>query len=111
MTEVSWTDISLAPMDGTEVLLWDGFGVVQGAFDAPTSFEDFLEFCDDDEGEEEWREYLRENPGMGWVARDPITGDLMFLDPVAFAEVPSPPKGFGSASRRVVMSAGMAGEA
>lgn len=86
-----WEPIETAPMDGTTILVCDDFGVVAAAYDGPTSFEDFLLICQEGEGEKEWKEYLKENPGMGWVSFDPLTGDQMFMDPEAWMPFPLSP--------------------
>lgn len=104
---IEWKTMDSAPLDGTEVLVSDGFGVLQAAYDADTTLEEFLTFCDDDEGEAEWLAYIAENPGQGWVSRECVTGDFIFLDPMCWTEMPAVPAQFGRAERRVVMSEAM----
>jgi hypothetical protein len=100
-----------APLDGTEVLVWDGFGISLAAYEADTTFEDFLTFCNEGEGEQEWREYVDENPGRGWMANEPISGDFIFLEPIAWMELPAPPRGLKQVGHRSQMAAALiAGE-
>jgi len=87
-----WQDIKTAPMDGTDIILFDGFGVSVGAYDADYSFEDFLTICDKGEGKEEWLEYLQDNPGQGWMTHETISGDSVFFEPTHWQPLPSPPK-------------------
>ena len=100
----TWKTMDTAPTDGSEVLVFDGFGVCAAAYDADTSFEDFLTICDEDEGEAEWLEYLAENPGNGWVSREPLTGDFIILEPVMWMEMPSPPVGVTPTGVRLSLS-------
>lgn len=86
-----WKEMDTAPMDGTEIIVFDGFAVSVAVYDADTTFGDFLTFCDDGEGEAEWLEYLEENPGMGWMSRETRTGDYVFMEPVAWMDMPKPP--------------------
>lgn len=101
---IDWKTMDTAPLDGTEVIVSDGFGVLQAAYDRGPTLEEFLTFCDDNEGEAEWMEYMLENPPQGWISRESLTGDVIFLEPMCWTDMPGIPVGFGRAERRMVMS-------
>lgn len=88
---MEWQSMETAPKDGTEIIVFDGFGVSVAAFDAETTFEEFLTFCDDGEGEKEWLEYVRENPSLGWIGREAQSGDEIFFEPLCWMPMPTPP--------------------
>lgn len=86
-----WESIETAPMDGTSIIVCDAFGVMTAAYDQPMSLEMFKEICEDGEGEDEWIEYLEENPALGWLSFDDLTGDQVMLQPIFWMPMPEFP--------------------
>jgi uncharacterized protein DUF551 len=88
---MNWEPIETAPKDGTDVILFDGFAVSVGAYEDDMSYEDFLTICGDGEGEKEWRKYIKDEPGQGWISHETISGDCVLMEPTHWMPLPSPP--------------------
>ena len=86
-------DMDAAPKDGTDLDLFDGIGVVHGAFAEPLSPDDWWGAVgEDDEAPDQdgYQEYL-EGEIFGWVGCEPLSTDVLYLSPIAWRPRPKPP--------------------
>ncbi|QRG06143.1 hypothetical protein EZH22_24665 [Xanthobacter dioxanivorans] len=86
-------DMDAAPKDGTDLDLFDGIGVVQGAFTWPQSLEEWWETVGEEDevpDTEGYREYL-EGEMFGWIGCETLSTDVLYLSPIAWRHRPSPP--------------------
>ena len=86
-------DMGAAPKDGTDLDLFDGIGVVHGAFAEPLSFDDWWGAVggdDEDPDKDGYQEYL-EGEMFGWVGCEPLSTDVLYLNPIAWRPRPKPP--------------------
>jgi len=86
-------DMDAAPKDGTDLDLFDGIGVVQGAFTWPQSLEEWWETVGEEDevpDTEGYQEYL-EGEMFGWIGCETLSTDVLYLSPIAWRHRPSPP--------------------
>ncbi len=88
--KAAWRPIEEAPKDGTLVMVRDCFGVQPAYFDADPSLDDFLAICDEGEGVPEYKQYLAENPGLGWVSFG--REEVEYLSPTHWMPLPPSPE-------------------